>query len=103
MIAISSLTWRTIGEVVGDDDVGQAELPPQPAHEVQDLALDRDVEAGGRLVGDDQLRRQRQGPGHADPARLAAGQLVRIAAEEGARQPDQLEQAARLAVEVAVR
>ena len=50
----------------------------QVAHEVEDLRLDGDVERGGRLVGDEQLRVA--GERHRDhhPLAHAAGQLVRI-------------------------
>ena len=47
--------------------------------QVDDLGLDGDVERGDRLVGDDQLRVQRQRAGHADALALAAGELVREA------------------------
>ena len=67
------------GEVVGDEDHRQAELALQLAQQVEDLGLDRDVEGGDRLVGDDQLRLQRERAGDADPLALAAGELVRVA------------------------
>ena len=53
-------------------------LSLQLAHQVEDLRLDRHVERGGRLVGDQQLRvaGQRHRDHHALPH--AAGQLVRI-------------------------
>ena len=43
-------------EVVGDDDDRGAELLLQVADQVEDLRLHGDVERGGRLVGDQQLR-----------------------------------------------
>ena len=58
-------------DVVGDEDVGEAELVLQVLEQVDDLRLDRDVEGGDRLVGDDQLRLYRQGPRDADPLALA--------------------------------
>ena len=48
------------GEIVGDDEVGQAQFALQPRQEIEDFALHRDIEAGRRLVGDDELRRQRK-------------------------------------------
>ena len=66
-------------QVVGDEDVGELQLALQVAQEVQHLGLDRDVERGDRLVGDDQLRPQRQRPGDPDPLPLAAGEFVREA------------------------
>ena len=41
---------RDDGEVVADEDVGEAALAPQRGEEVQDLGLHRDVERRGRLV-----------------------------------------------------
>ena len=43
----------------------------------QHRRLHRDVQRTGRLVGDQQVRPQRQGPGQRDSLPLAAGQLVR--------------------------
>ena len=85
---------RDHAEVVGDqDDPGPglgAELPEL----VEDLRLDRHVERGRRLVGDQQLRRARQR--HRDHHALAhsAGELVRVGpqAVRGARDPDALHQ-----------
>ena len=64
-------------EVVGDEEVGQAELALEVLEQVDDLRLDGDVERGDRLVADDELRVQRQGSGDADALALAAGELVR--------------------------
>ena len=64
-------------QVVGDEHDRRAGLVAQVAHEVEDLGLDRDVERGRRLVGDEQLRLA--GEGHRDHHALghAAGHLVR--------------------------
>ena len=64
-------------EVVGDEEVGEAELLLQVLEQVEDLGLDRDVERRDGLVGDDQLRVQGERPGDADALALAAGELVR--------------------------
>jgi hypothetical protein len=65
-------------EVVGDEHDRHPVLLAQAAHELEDLRLDRDVERGGRLVGDQQVGvgRERHGDHHA--LAHAAGQLVRI-------------------------
>jgi hypothetical protein len=42
------------GQVVADQDQRRAVLAHQLAQQVQDLGLSRDVQGGGRLVGDDQ-------------------------------------------------
>ena len=72
-------------EIVGDEEDRQAELAPQPLEELQDLRLQRDVEGGGRLVGDQQL-----GPGGERDRQhralpLAARELVRELAQPAHR------------------
>ena len=64
---------------MGDEDDREPELALQVAQQVEDLRLDRDVERGDGLVGDDQLRLQRERPRDADALALAAGELVRVA------------------------
>ena len=66
---------------MGDEEVGQAELPLEIFEEVDDLGLDRDVERGDGLVGDDQFGRDGEGPGDPDALALAAGELVGVAAQ----------------------
>ncbi len=44
------------GEVVRDEQIGEAELALQAAHQVQHLRLHRHVERGGRLVADEKRR-----------------------------------------------
>ena len=68
-------------EVVGDEDIGQAEAALQVHHQVDDLRLHRHVERRDRLVADDQPRLDGQRPGDADPLALAA---ARIRADSGA-------------------
>ena len=74
-----SHTWRTTRQVVRDEDDRQPELVLELREQVDDLRLDRDVERGDRLVGDDQLRLQRDRARDADALALAAGELVREA------------------------
>ncbi len=66
-------------EVVADEQDRGAELAAQLAHQLEDGGLDGDVEAGGRLVHDQQRRLGHQRHGDDDALLLAAGQLVRIA------------------------
>ena len=79
-------------QVVGDEQVGQAELLLQVLQQVEDLRLDRDVQRRDRLVADDQLRVQRQRAGDADALPLAAAEGVRVAAHVLRAQPDELQQ-----------
>ena len=66
-------------EVVGDEQHGHAEPGLQLLEKLEDLRLDGDIERGGRLVGDQQVRLvgERHRDHHA--LALAAGQLMRIA------------------------
>ncbi len=81
-------------EVVGDEQVRQPELPLQVLHQVDDLRLDRDVERGDRLVGDDEVRIERECAGEADALALAAAELVRVAGGCVRGQADDLKQLA---------
>ena len=66
-------------EVVGDEEVGQAELALKPQEQVDDLRLDRHVEGRDRFVAHDQPGLERQRPRDPDPLPLSARELVRIA------------------------
>ena len=66
----------------------------QLLHEVEDLRLDRHVERGGGLVGQEQARVHRQRAGQADALALAAGEGVRVAAHVPGVEPDVLQQLA---------
>ena len=76
-------------QVVGDEEIGEAEVALEVLQEVDDLGPDRDVQGGDRLVGDDELRLQGQRPGDADPLALAAAEGVGIAAAGVGRQADE--------------
>jgi hypothetical protein len=49
-------------EVVRDEHDRHVALAPGARGEVEDLRLDGDVERGGRLVGEEQLRARRRAP-----------------------------------------
>ena len=55
--------------------LGEARLALQVLHQVEQLGLDGHVEGGHRLVGHDQVGRQRQRPRETKPLPLAAGEL----------------------------
>ena len=80
----SSAISATTPEVVGDEHDRHLVLLAERLHELQDLRLDRDVERGRGLVGDEQLGvgRQRHRDHHA--LAHAARQLVRIGASPAA-------------------
>ena len=73
-------------EVVRDEEIGEAELALQVAHQVQHLRLHRHVERGRRLVADEERRVGRQRARDRDALPLAAGELVRIFARRRRRQ-----------------
>ena len=72
-------------EVVGDEQHRHAGAPLNLLQQLQDLRLHRDVERGGRLVGDQQVRFVGERHGDHHPLPLPAGELVRIAAEPAFR------------------
>ena len=82
-------------EVVRDEHHRQALLAPDVGEEVEDLGADRDVERRHRLVGDDQVRLDRERAGDGDALALAAAELMRIGAGMGGVEPDPFEEARR--------
>ena len=72
-------------EIVRHEQQRDAELRDQLAQQQQDLVLRRDVERGGRLVGDHQARRAGERRRDQQALALAAGELVRIAFERALR------------------
>ena len=67
--------------VVGDEQHGGAVVALQVADQRENLLLRGDVERGGRLVGDQQLRFQHQRHRDHDALALAARQPVRVGGE----------------------
>ena len=65
-------------QVVRDEDDRHAALVAELAEDFEDLGLDRDVERGRRLVGDQQLRVAREGHRDHHALLLPARHLVRI-------------------------
>src|SRR5689334_17766138 len=66
-------------EPVRDEQVSELELFLKLLQQVHDLRLHRHVERRYRLIGDDQLRIEREAARHADALSLAARELVRVA------------------------
>ena len=73
---MSSQISRVTARLCETNSIAMPELLPQRLQEGDDLLLDQHVERRGRLVGDDQLRAQRQRAGDADPLALAAAELA---------------------------
>ena len=85
---------RDDAEVVRDQDERGVAIRDERAQQVEDLRLDRHVERGRRLVGDQELRLA--GERHRDHRALAhaAGELMRVVGHAVARRrdPDLVEQ-----------
>ena len=69
---------RDHAHVVGHQHHGGAVIAPEPLDQRDDLRLHRDVERGGRLVGDDQFRLGADRKRNHDALAHAAGEFVRI-------------------------
>src|SRR5215203_903803 len=76
-----------------DEDQRKPKLVLQLQKQVHDLGLNRHVERGDRLVGDDDFRLHREGTRDADSLALAAGKLMWVAARRFARQMDEVQEA----------
>ena len=85
-------------QIVGDKQVGQAELLAQIQQQVQHLGLDGDVQSGDGLVADHKVRVQNQGDGNGHTLALAAGKLVGPAGAVALVQAHGLEDLAHLLV-----
>jgi hypothetical protein len=66
------------GEVVRDEEEGEAELRLQLVEQREDLGLDRDVERRDRLVADEEARAEHEGARDPDPLALPAGEFVGV-------------------------
>ena len=84
MTMTRSASPATDAHVVRDEQDRRAVVALQPLHQLEDLRLDRHVERGRRLVGDQQRRvaRERHRDHHALPH--AARELVRVVVDRGA-------------------
>ena len=80
------------GEIVRDEQVGEPPLLLQVLHEIDDLRLDRNVERRYRLVRHDEAGTERDRARDADALPLSAGELMGIAAHDGGRQADAVQQ-----------
>src|SRR5882757_11226357 len=66
------------GEVVRDEQIGEAVLALQVDQQVDHLRLDRDVERRYRFITYNKARPERQRAGNADALPLPAGELMRV-------------------------
>ena len=87
-----SLMWRTTFRSCEMKTNGDLQPLAQLVEQVDDLRLDRRVERGDRLVGDQHLRADGERPRDADALALAAAQRVRQVVLEARREADRHEQ-----------
>ncbi|CAL9342135.1 hypothetical protein SUDANB145_00287 [Streptomyces sp. enrichment culture] len=62
------------GQVVADEDQGDARVPADGVEELEDLGLDRHVQGGHRLVQDEDARFHGERPCDGEPLPPAAGE-----------------------------
>ena len=79
-------------QVMGDEQIGEAEPVLQLLEEVEHLRLDGHIEGRDRLVEDQETRIESQGTRHADTLTLPAGELVGIAVRRVGIHPHQRQQ-----------
>ena len=65
------------GQIVRDEQIGQATLALKIAHQVQDLCLHGDIERRGRFVTNEEVRFGGERAGDRDALALATAELVR--------------------------
>jgi hypothetical protein len=75
-------------EVMGDEEHGKVQFPAQFEEEVENLALDGDVEGADWFVGEEKLWLRGEGAGDGDALALAAGEFVGVAGGGGTGEPD---------------
>jgi hypothetical protein len=73
---------RDHGQAVGDENIRQREFALEFLQEEKNLRADGNIERGDGFVGDDELWLENQGSRDADALALAAGEFVRVAAQE---------------------
>ena len=80
------------GEIVGDEDIGDALLALQADKQVEDFCAHRDIERRHRLVEHDEVRLRRDGARDRDALALAAGNLMNGARGKRWVEPDAFEE-----------
>jgi hypothetical protein len=75
-------------EIVADHQQGNAAGRANFLQQIEEIALDRHIQSGRRLVGGEDLRAEEQGAGDRRAPGLAATQLMRILIDHRARQTE---------------
>ena len=103
MTATRSHVCRTTAMLCAMSRMLSPSFSPQLLEQVQHRRLHRDVERRDGLVGDEQLRLEREGARDAHALALTAGELARIGVERPRAEPDEVEQLAAARVDAAPR
>jgi hypothetical protein len=80
------------GEIVGDEEIGEAELGLEVEEEIGDLGLDGTVEGRESFVEEKELRFESEGASEGEALLLAATELVSRLVGRIARQGDEVEE-----------
>ena len=80
------------GEIVRDEQVGDAKFGLQFFQQIENLRLHGNVQRRGRLVADQQFRLHGQRPCNGDALALTTGKLMRVTRSGLGRQADLFEQ-----------
>jgi hypothetical protein len=80
-------------DIVGDEQVGNAEFILQFLEQIQDLRLHRHIERRGRFVANDQFGIDSQRACDRDPLTLSALKFMWVLGQRAGRQADMVEQA----------
>jgi hypothetical protein len=83
---------RDDAKIVRDEQERQVELDAQFSQQLEHRRLDRDVQRGGDLVADHEVRLRSQGASNRDTLALAARELARVTLGKALGQADTLEQ-----------
>jgi len=79
-------------EIVGNEDIGEAELVLEFFQQVDDLGLNGDIQRGDGLIADDQVGIDGQGTGNADALALTARKFVRVTIDKIGVEADDFQQ-----------
>jgi len=81
------------GQIVGNEQHGQAPLVANVEQEIEYLGLNGDIERRDTFIGNEEIRIKGKGPGNPDSLALPAGEFVGIAAHVLRLQPDLFKEA----------
>ena len=63
-------------QIVGNKQIGKPQLFLQPTHQIYNLSLNRHIQCRNRLITNNHIRINCQGPGNANPLSLATAKFM---------------------------